>query len=262
MEEVAGTRTFRAGADAYDAFMGRYSRALAPPFADVCLPLTGRFLDVGCGPGALTEVAVGRLGAGNVAAVDPAEDFVAECRVRCPGVEVRRGRAEGLPFEGDSFEAAAAQLVFHFVSDADASARELARVVRPGGVVSACVWEFGGMDMLEAFWDAAVALDEDAPTEARILRFGEPGQLGALFVRAGLDDVRESTIAVRSVYRDFEELWASFTAGIGPAGAYTVAQPGAARERLRGAFFARLGSPSGSFELGASARTAVAAVPG
>lgn len=241
--EVAGTRTFQVSAQAYDLFMGRYSRRLAPVFADAFLGASrGRFLDVGCGPGALTAVAVERFGPANVVAVDPSPGFVQACRDRHPGVEVRCAPAERLPFGDDGFDYAAAQLVFHFVSEPETAAAELARVVRPGGVVAAATWDFAdGMQLLRAFWDAALTLDPGAPDEARVLRFGAPGELAALLAGAGLAGVAERTAAVSSTYQDFDELWRGFLAGIGPAGAYTAALDDPKRARLREELHQRLG---------------------
>src|SRR5499427_6824337 len=99
-------------ADAYDRFMGRFSRPLAEPFADFAgLPLDGRVLDVGCGPGALTAELARRVGPGRVIAVDPSEEFVAALRGRHPGVDAIRAPAEDLPFEEGCFDATLAQLV-------------------------------------------------------------------------------------------------------------------------------------------------------
>src|ERR1044072_9322410 len=106
-----GEEVSSSAADAYDRFMGRYSRPLAVPFADfVGLPLDGRVLDVGCGPGALTAELARRAGPGRVAAADPSEECVAALRGRLPGVQVVRAPAEGLPFEGGCFDATLAQL--------------------------------------------------------------------------------------------------------------------------------------------------------
>lgn len=136
-DDVDGARTFQQPGEVYDRFMGRYSRALAPVFADAAGVAPGhRALDVGCGPGALTEVLADRLGAAAVTAVDPSPPFVASCRARCPGVDVREGRAEALPVDDGAHDVALAQLVLHFVSEPTAAAAEMARAVRPGGTVA------------------------------------------------------------------------------------------------------------------------------
>lgn len=263
MDEVEGARTFGVAGATYDSFMGRYSRSLAVPFADAAGVHAGQVaLDVGCGPGALTGVLVERLGAEAVTACDPSPGFVAECAARYPGVRVESGRAEALPFETGCFDHAMAQLVLHFVSEPERAAQELRRVVRPGGRVSACVWDFADeMEMLRGFWDAALEFDPGAPDEARTLRFGRPGEIAELFGSAGLRDVVESTLSVSSSYASFEELWQGFLAGVGPAGAYCAALPEEGRRRLHDALFRRLGSPAGAFTLGAVARCAVATAP-
>lgn len=134
--------TFAVAADAYDRFMGRYSMPLAPPFADFAgVVAARRVLDVGCGPGALTTELVRRLGPAAVTAVDPSEPFVEAARERYPEVRVEHAPAEQLPFEDDAFDAALAQLVVHFMSDPVAGLREMKRVTRADGVVSACVWD-------------------------------------------------------------------------------------------------------------------------
>ena len=109
--------SFDVPADAYDQFMGRFSEPLAGQFADWLRLVPGqRVLDVGCGPGALTEVLVAKLGVGSVSAVDPSESFAAAVRERMPGVDVRFGVAEALPWADDVFDCAAAQLVVHLMS--------------------------------------------------------------------------------------------------------------------------------------------------
>ena len=262
-----GHGSFQTTGVAYDGFMGRYSRPLADLLADATDLTDGAdgllALDVGCGPGALTGVLVRRLGAGAVSACDPSPPFVSECQRRCPGVTVRPGTAEAIPFEDDSFDRVLAQLVLHFVGEPAAAAREFRRVLRPGGLVSACVWDFdGGMEMLRLFWDAAVALDPVAPDEARTLRFGRVGEIALLFDDAGLEDVRETTLSVGSTYATFDELWSGFLDGIGPAGSYCLSLSDEHRAALRAEMFGRLGSPSGSFSLTATARCASAREPG
>lgn len=250
---------FEASGASYDLFMGRYSRELAAAMADatgVAFGLT--VAEVGCGPGALTAELASRLGADRVRACDPSPSFVQECRQRNPGVEVVLARAEALPWPPASVDVVLSQLVLHFVADPEAAAREAARVLLPGGVFGACVWDFAeGMEMLRAFWDAAVALDANAPDEARTMRFGRAGELTDLLAGAGLVDIRESTLTVESGYAGFDELWDGFLQGVGPAGGYAVSVAPEHQRRLREALFDRLDRPQGSFTLRAVARSAV-----
>ena len=263
MDPVQGARSFQVSGDAYDSFMGRYSRRLADVFIDSLDPGdVASVLDVGCGPGALTTSLVRRFGSSSVVACDPSPSFVADCAERHPGVEVRLGRAEAIPYDDESVDAVLAQLVFHFVSDPELMMSELRRVVRPGGLVAGCVWDFAeGMELLRAFWDAALELDPDAPDEARSLRFGKPGEIVELLDGAGFVDSREWTLRVTSTYVDFDELWAGFLQGIGPAGSYCVGLAPVARLALRSTMFRRLGEPAGPFTLSALARAASARRP-
>src|SRR5438477_648790 len=162
--------TFTVGADAYDRFMGRYSRPLAPLLVNFARVADGqRVLDVGCGPGALTAELVARLSAGVVTAVDPSEPFVAAVRARQPEVEVRLAAAEDLPFGDETFAAALAQLVVHFMADPIAGLREMARVTQRGGTVAACVWvHAGGGGPLALFWDAARELEPGVRGESEL----------------------------------------------------------------------------------------------
>jgi SAM-dependent methyltransferase len=261
--DTEGARTFLTSGDAYDAFMGRYSRVLAPAFADHAGVAAGQsVLDVGCGPGALTGVLVERVGAGAVAAFDPSPPFVADCAARHPGVDVRQGRAEQIPFDDATFDAALAQLVLHFVTEPSEAAAEMRRVVRPGGVVAACVWDLTDtMEMLRLFWDAAQAIDAAPPADASAVRFGDVGEIAGLFEASGLTDVHEVSLAVASSYGGFDELWTGFLAGIGPAGAFCASLPEDQRRALRDELFRRVGSPGSGFTLAATARSARGRVP-
>ncbi len=259
MRPTEGAHTFLTSGDAYDNFMGRYSRQLAPAFAKAAGVVPGEAaLDLGCGPGALTAELAKRLGPAYVHACDPSPPFVATCAARNPGVEVTQGRAEQLPYDADRFDLVLAQLVMHFVTEPAAAVVEMTRVVRPGGRIAVCVWDFErGMEMLRAFWDAAVALDPEAPDELHVMRFGRAGELLQLLEDGGLGDVSEEELTVDSAYADFDELWKGFMAGIGPAGSYLVGLPGAEQARLRAELYRRLGSPTGGFTLEAVARAAV-----
>lgn len=245
--------TFAVPAAAYDRFMGRYSRPLAPRFVDFAGVAEGPALDVGCGPGSLAAALAERLGPAQVAAADPSESFVEACRARVPGADVRRASGEALPFGDGAFAAALSQLVLSFVKEPDRMAAELGRVVRPGGVVAACTFDAGGFALATAFWDAAIALDPAAPDDARI-PFRRLPELQALFARAGFRDLRAGTLDVEARYEDFDEdLWRSLGAGIGPMGAYLAAQPPERQALLRDGCWDRLGRPSGAFTLPARA---------
>ena len=224
--------SFAVTPDAYDRFMGRYSVLLSPQFADFADVRSGRAIDVGCGPGALTSELVGRLGPTNVSAIDPSESFVAAVRERLPGVDVRVAAAERLPFPNREFDAALAQLVVHFMSDPVAGLREMARVVRKDGVVAACVWDHGsGRGPLSLFWQAARELDPEVKDESR--RAGaRDGHLAELFVEAGLRGVEVTALEARVYHATFEEWWEPFTLGVGPAGAYTSKLDADRRARL------------------------------
>ena len=181
--------TFEVAADAYDRFMGRFSEPLADEFIALAgLGAGHRALDVGCGPGALTRRLAALLGPAAVTAVDPSAPFVAAVRDRCPGVDVRRGTAEDLPFADNAFDVAMAQLVVHFMADPVAGLREMARVTRPGGAVVASVWDHAGeAGPLSTYWRAVRELDPAARDESGLAGAGE-GQLAALAQTAGLVD--------------------------------------------------------------------------
>ena len=215
--------SFAVAADSYDRFMGRYSTLLAPQFADFAGVGSGqRVLDVGCGPGALTTELVERLGASNVAAVDPSESFVAAARERHPGVDVQEAPAETLPFADGMFDTALAQLVVHFMADPIQGLTEMGRVTRAGGVVAACVWDHAGEQTpLAPYWRAVRGLDPDETGEST-LAGGREGHLAALFREAGLREIEETALPVRVEHATFEEWWEPFTLGVGLPGAYIV----------------------------------------
>jgi SAM-dependent methyltransferase len=227
---------FDVTAEAYDRFMGRFSEPLAAQLADLADVTAGsgrRVLDVGCGPGALTGVLAGRLGAGAVAAVDPSEMFVAAARDRLPGVDVRRAAAEDLPYPDDTFDAALAQLVVHFMADPVAGLGEMARVTRPGGVVTACVWDFAGERApLSTFWRAVGDLDAAAVDESG-LPGARDGHLVELAAAAGLVDPAQAELTVRITYPTFDAWWEPYTLGVGPAGDHVARLDDAGRAALR-----------------------------
>jgi SAM-dependent methyltransferase len=270
--------SFDVGAQAYDRFMGRFSQPLAAEFVallgrrpdgedgaagsgragDGAAGGGGRILDVGCGPGALTAKLVQRFGASAVSAIDPSETFVAALRARQPGIDVRRGFAEALPFADDTFDLTMAQLVVHFMRDPAAGLSEMVRVTRLNGVVAACVWDHaGGGGPLSPFWRAVQDLDPDAPDESGLAGARE-GQLVALFEGAGLRLVEPATLTVRVGFTAFDDWWEPYTLGVGPAGGYVAGLDPVRREELR-AHCAEL-LPPAPFDIHALAWTALGRV--
>ncbi len=252
---------FDAPAEHYDRFMGRYSERLAVALADAAdIGETDRVLDVGCGPGALTNDLVRRVGAERVAAIDPAEQFVAECARRNPGADVRQGDAEQLPWDDDSFDAALSCLVIAFMDDPAAGVGEMVRVTRPGGTLASCMWDFdeGGMRMLDIFW---TAIRETKPSVKR----GEPtpgttrGDIATLFRDAGLEDVVDDSLTVAADYTSFDDFWVPFTLGVGPAGGALAKLDAEEQEVVREACRRELSD--GPFSLDATAWFARGTVP-
>ena len=250
--------TFVVDPASYDAFMGPYSGPLASQFSDFAGIATGQsVLDVGAGTGILSAELVSRVGASSTVAVDPSPPFVAALEVRLAGVEVVPAAAEELPFESSSFDAALAQLVVHFMADPVAGLTEMARVVRTGGVVAACVWDHGGgRGPLSPFWAAVRELDAAADDESELAGARE-GHLAELFSAAGLQNVESEAISVSARYTAFEDWWVPYTFGVGPAGAYVAALSDERRTELRDLCRRRLPEPP--FEITAWAWAARAA---
>jgi SAM-dependent methyltransferase len=250
---------FQVSGDSYDRFMGRWSIELAPVFADYGGVEAGQqLLDVGCGSGVLTEELARRVGAKNVAGIDPSPMLEA-CAARVPGADLRQGAAEDLPWPDDAFDAALAQLVVHFMADPAAGVGEMARVTRPGGAVVACTWDFGGgMEMLRIYWESAGAVDLDAASETV---FGTREELDELWRASGLEDTEVEPLEVTSSYENFDELWSAFLLGVGPSGQYLLSRDPETQEAIRGEYFRRLGEPDGRFELAGRAWAARGRVP-
>ena len=251
--------SFDVTGDAYDRFMGRYSRELAPAFADFAgVETRQRIVDVGCGSGVLAEELARRVGADHVAGADPSP-LLDACAERVPGADLKRAAAEDLPWPDDSFDAALAQLVVHFMNDPEAGIAEMARVTHPGGVVAASTWDFsGGMKLLGTYWESAKALDPGAESESDAF---DEARLDALWRQAGLGDVVVDALVVSTRYEDFDELWDTFLLGVGPAGQHLAAQPPERQSAIRAEYFSRLGEPAGPFELNARAWAVRGRVP-
>lgn len=249
--------SFAVAADAYDRFMGRYSRRLAPGFLEFARIDRPPVLDVGCGPGALTSVLVERFGAAGVAAADPSEPLVEAARERHPGVRVELAPAEELPFADEDFAAALAQLVVHFMADPVAGLREMRRVTREGGGVAACVWDLASdRSPLGPFWKAAREVDAFAVDESGLAGARE-GHLAELFVEAGLTGIEDGVLVIEAEHESFDDYWEPFTLGVGPAGSHVAHLDDAARTAIRERCRASLGDGPFTLELRAWAARGV-----
>jgi SAM-dependent methyltransferase len=236
---------FRVSEAAYDDFMGRYSRRLAPLFADFVGVRSGeRVLDVGAGTGALTAALLER--SCEVAAAEPSPDFCEALRRRFPELEVHESPAEQLPFDGGSFDAAFAQLVVAFMSDAPAATAEMARVARR---VAVCMWGVAEVDMFAAIDRTSAVIDVTRVPEPR--RYRTPDELHDLL--APLGAVESAELDVSAPYDSFEEFWRALDQQVGPAGAWLASLDGERRSLARDEMFRQFGSPDGPFELKARA---------
>jgi SAM-dependent methyltransferase len=241
MSETSRHDAWQAG-DSYDAYMGRWSRRVAPLFLDwLAAPEGLDWLEVGCGTGALTGAILDRCAPSSVVSVDPSEGFLAQARRNVSGdrVEFRIGDAQDLSLPDDSRDVAASALAVNFVPDRARALAEMVRVVRPGGLVGFYVWDYpgGGIEFMRRFWTAAVALDGAAAalTEDRRFPFCTEEGLRSLAQDGGLDEVDCRAVEVPTVFRDFDDYWTPFTLGAGPAPGYCASLAPPARERLRNA---------------------------
>jgi SAM-dependent methyltransferase len=245
-----------AAGDRYEPYVGRWSRLVARVFLDwLAVPAGQDWLDVGCGTGALTQTLVDHARPHSVRGVDPSPGFLEHARARVRGERVRFdvGDAQALPVETASVDAAVSGLVLNFVPQPPRAAAELARVVRPGGVVAAYVWDYAGrMELMRYFWDAAAALNPAAAAldEGRRFPLCQADALGALLTQAGLRDVETRAIDVPTHFRDFDDYWSPFLGGQGPAPGYAMSLDGARRDALRDHLRARLPiEPDGTIDL-------------
>ena len=213
-------------AEAYDRFMGRWSRLLAPlllEFADV--PDEGRVLDAGSGTGSMAFAITSGKARCQVIGIDPSKEYVAYAASRNRAgarATFETGDAQHLRFADGTFQSCLSLLVFNFIPDPGLALRELARVTRPGGRIAAAVWDYGtGMRMLRVFWDAVVSLNPEASKfDERNMPLCRAGELTSLLMKGGLTGVEERPLDITMRFASFEDYWNPFLLGQGPAGAY------------------------------------------
>lgn len=224
---------------AYEPYIGRWSRAVAAEFVRrLEVAPGGRWLDIGCGTGAVSQAVLDAGHPAEVAGADASEAYVryARRRIADPRAHFVAGDAGALPFPGAVADVAVSGLVLNFLPDPGRAVAELARVTRPGGTVGAYVWDYAeGMRLIRCFWDAAGALDPRARELDEGTRFPlcRPDRLRALFTGAGLAGVRVEAIDVPTRFRDFDDYWTPFLGGQGPAPSYVMSLPQDRRAALR-----------------------------
>lgn len=230
--------TWAAG-DLYEGYVGRWSRQVAKAFLPWLDVSEGwRWLDVGCGTGALTEAILAHAHPAAVVGVDLSPGFIAHAcaHVASPLATFEVGDAQVLALEAAHFDAAVSALVLNFLPNPGLAVRAMAAKVRPGGRVGAYVWDYlGQMELMRYFWDAAIALDPAAGALDEGWRFTlcKPGPLCELFFDAGLTGVNVQALDVPTVFRDFDDYWKPFLAGNFPAPAYAMSLDEQARSALR-----------------------------
>ncbi len=221
---------------AYERLMGRWSQRVAPRFIDWLDPPKGlRWIDVGCGNGAFTDVLIARCAPAAVTGIDPSDGQLAYARTR-PGTRMAQFRiadAQSLPFADDSFDAASMALVITFLPDPVKAASEMARVVKPGGIVATYMWDFmGGGFPLMPIYTAMKSLGMAAPAPPNI-DASQRDAMQAIWQQAGLQAVATEVIRIAVGYSDFDDFWASNSVPVGTSGKAISELAPAARETLK-----------------------------
>lgn len=226
MDDKQVSDTWERG-DPYEQYVGRWSRRVAPLFLSwLGIPAGRRWLDVGCGTGALCAAIVDHGSPSSVTGVEPSEGFLKTASVHLTGRAVfHRGSAAAIPLDDASVDAVVSGLVLNFVPDQPAALTEMARVTSNGGTIGAYVWDYAGkMELMRFFWDAAVQLNPDAARIDEGMRFPlcRPKPLVELFESAGLNGVEVLAIDIPTPFASFEDYWQPFLGGQGPAPAYAM----------------------------------------
>ena len=245
---------------AYEAYVGRWSRRVAEVFVSwLDVPAGARWLDAGCGTGALTARLLAAADPTLVVGVDPSRGFLSAGRERQPDPRVFLSAADAaaLPLRDGSFDAVVSALALNFVGRPEAAVGEFARVAAPGGVVAGYVWDYaGGMQMMRHFWAAAAELDPATAGMDEKLRFAlcRDDVLAGMWAGAGLRDVVTRRIEVPTVFADFDDYWQPFLGGQGPAPGYVASRSTDQRAELRELLRSRLPTgPDGTIALTAAA---------
>lgn len=246
--------------DPYERYVGRWSRLVATQFVRwLRVPPGAAWSDVGCGTGALTETVLRDSSPRSVHAVDKSPGFVASASVLItdPRARFEIADAIALPMADASCDAAVSGLVLNFVGQPAAMVAEMARVTQRGGQVAAYVWDYaGGMQMMQRFWDAALATSgaDDVPDEASRFPVCAPEPLLSLWRDAGLVDVEVRAVEIPTRFSDFDDYWQPFLGGQGPAPTWLAGRTPLQQETIRDRLQRELPHrPDGSIHLTATA---------
>ena len=198
-------------ADKYQGGMGGWSKTLAPLFIEFIggIKEGDRVLDIGCGTGSLTFTIADTTRASTVVGIDPSVGYLEYARAQNSHSHVafEIGDAQKLPYDIGSFECCVSSLMIQFVSDAHAAAREMRRVTKKGGIVATCVWDnSGGLELLERFWDAAVAVDPGAKRTGD-RRYGSASALSELWTATGFANVETTALVIPMEFSSFNDFW-------------------------------------------------------
>ncbi len=241
--------------DSYERYVGRWSRRVAPIFLNwLSAPPDRRWLDVGCGTGALCAAILEHGSPASVTGVEPSEGFLETARKTLSGYATfYTGDATAIPLQDASVDAVVSGLVLNFVPDQLAALKEMIRVSTNRAIIGAYVWDYAEkMELMRYFWDAAVALDLEAATFDESARFPlcHPDALRALFARAGLKEIDVAPIDIPTPFESFDDYWQPFLGGQGSAPTYAMSLSEDARARLRESIRERLPiQPDGSISL-------------
>ncbi len=235
-----------ASGDAYEPYVGRWSRLVAREFLSwLKAPTNMRWLDVGCGTGALSQTILDGAAPSLVQGVDPSEDYVNYARNQITDSRARFdvGDARTLPYQTASFDVVVSGLALNFVPEPAIAVSEMARVAQVGGTVALYVWDYvGEMQLMRYFWDAAVTLNPAAKKLDEGRRFPICNQMALLqlFQDAGLRRTEARAIDVPTVFHSFDDYWAPFLGGQGPAPSYAMSLTENRRIELRELIRSRL----------------------
>lgn len=228
-----------ASGDGYEIQMGRWSRRLCEPFLDFAgAAPADEVLDVGCGTGCLAVALLARSSVRHLLGVDLSAAYIEHAARRVVDSRVRFevGDACALNLPDDRFDRVYSLLALHFVPRTDRAIVEMKRVARRGAVVAAAVWDArGGFVANRIFFDTAAALDPKAG-ERRARNYTRPmtrpGELAAAWRAAGLEQVMDTTLAIRMDFASFEDYWAPYVGRDGPGAEYVALLSESEREAL------------------------------